>query len=115
MVGAEGGPDILGIRFIGLGREPDQVAEQHGDELPLFSATALLGRQRGAAGQTESGPGRILFSADGANDHARSLEGRLSGGRSFVTPGNLMAPTGEAHVHHTTSMDLPGVAVRNCR
>jgi hypothetical protein len=40
--GSERGLDVLGVRLIGAGGEPDQVAEQHGDHLPFLSRRSQI-------------------------------------------------------------------------
>jgi hypothetical protein len=69
VVGAEAGLDLLGVGLVGLGGEPDQVAEQDADDLALLALPPRR-RQRGGAGQTEPGPFGIVLAAVLADGHA---------------------------------------------
>jgi hypothetical protein len=68
VVGAEAGLDLLGVGLVGRGGEPDQVADEHADDLALLTPPA--GAQRGGAGQTEAGPLGIVLATPLADDHA---------------------------------------------
>jgi hypothetical protein len=44
VVGAEQALDVLGIERLRAGREADEVAEEHGDDLPLLAPLLAFSR-----------------------------------------------------------------------
>ena len=63
---------VLGIEPLRAGGEPDEVGEEHGDDLPLLGQSAL-GRQCSAAFRAELRERRVLLAAIGTRNHRQSV------------------------------------------
>jgi hypothetical protein len=55
--------DVLGVHLLGAGREPDEVGEQHGNDLSLFFGLRLPRSERRPAGEAEPRRLRVLLAA----------------------------------------------------
>ena len=71
VVGLEHRADVLGVERLGSAREPDEVGEEHGDDLALL-ANLTLGERR-AAREAEPRDLGVVLPAGGADRHAESL------------------------------------------
>jgi hypothetical protein len=80
VVGAQQGPHVLGVGPVGAGREPGQVAEQHGHDPPLLDPRP--GGQGGAAAAAEREPFRDLGTTGRAAQHGASVEAQVSRARA---------------------------------
>ena len=63
---------VFGIEPLRAGGEPDEVGEEHGDDLPLLGQSAL-GRQRSPAFRAELRERRVLLAAIGTRNHRQSV------------------------------------------
>ena len=70
VVGPQPGADVLGIRALRSRREPDEVAEEHGDDLPLLPHRDGCAGELGTARIAESRAVAILRPARRAGRHA---------------------------------------------
>ena len=78
VVGAQHRADVLGVGAVRAGGEPDQVAEQHRDDLAFFTRPPALGGQPSTASPAEPGPLQRGVPAMWTSRHGQSLRG---GGR----------------------------------
>jgi hypothetical protein len=72
-VGREHAADVLGVELLGAAGEPDEVGEEHGDDLALLAACVVLGRERGSAVVAEARALGVLLAANRANRHAERV------------------------------------------
>jgi len=61
--------DVLGIQLLGSAREPDEVGEEHGDDLSLLARAPDLVRYRLAAGAAKAKALGIFLTAGGTDQH----------------------------------------------
>jgi len=73
MVWTEAGTHVFRILLVRGCGEADQVAEEHGDHLPLLERERRLSDKRRGAEAAESKPVWVLLSARGAAGHLPSL------------------------------------------
>jgi hypothetical protein len=73
VVGAQHGPDVLGVGLVRTCREANKVAEQHGNDLALLVGRSVCSRQRRAACPTEPETLGIVLPAPGTARHPGSL------------------------------------------
>src|SRR5262249_12351944 len=93
VIRADPRPHVLRISLVGGGREPDQVAEQHGHDLALLlSRRPGLLSQRRAAERAERELARNLLPARRTRQHTASL-GRLTESREASRGPPTSAPT----------------------
>ncbi len=74
---------VFGIGVVRALGEPDQIAEQHGDELPLFAAGP--GLERRTALQAEPGAVGVLRPTPRADDHRARVYRRPAAGRRVMS------------------------------
>jgi hypothetical protein len=75
VVGTQHRADVLGVGVVGAGGEPDQVAEQHRDDLAFFTGPPALDGQPATAGPAEPGPLQRGVAAMRTSRHGQSLRG----------------------------------------
>src|SRR5205823_8109772 len=80
VIGGEGCANVLRVELFGAAREPDEVGEQDGDDLPLFSCVRGCERRGAAAAEAEAV--RVLLATGGADEHAPTL--RAAAARCLV-------------------------------
>ena len=73
VVGGEQRADVLGVELLRARGEPDEIGEEHGDDLPLLAGRGSCGFERSATGVAEARAGRVLLAAAGTDDHASSV------------------------------------------
>src|SRR6185503_11990198 len=75
VVGAEPGPDVLGVRPFGARGETHEVHEQDRDDLPLFRGGDGRRFERRSADAAETEPLLVLLAALGTDPHALESTG----------------------------------------
>ena len=73
VVRAEDRPHVLRVELLGLRREADEVAEEHGDDLALLVRNGRLRGERSATHPAQSETIRVFLAAARTDDHAQRL------------------------------------------
>src|SRR5207247_10366671 len=73
VVGREEAADVLRIEPFSLGSEPDEVDEDHRDDLPPFAERALVSLKQAPACVAEPRTFRVLLPATRARQHRESV------------------------------------------
>ena len=73
VVRAENGAHLLGIELLRFRSEPDKVAEEDGDDLPLLARRERLGAESRPAHPAQAEPLRVLLAAARARNHGERV------------------------------------------
>ena len=73
VVRTEDGAHLLGIELLRFRSEPDKVAEEDGDDLPLLARRDRLGAESGPAHPAQAEALRVLLAAARARDHGERV------------------------------------------
>ena len=73
VVGTEDGAHLLGIELLRFRREPDEVAEEDGDDLALLARRDRLGAESGPAHPAQAKALGVLLAAARARDHGERV------------------------------------------
>ena len=86
MVGPDAGADVLWVGSLGSGGEPDQVAEENSDDLPLLETRVRRAEaERSPALQTELRALGVLLPTGRTDRHGASLTACSPGGNTGAT------------------------------